>query len=164
MNLFTLEQFGIWCGNIEIAVDDAFAAMVMEKATELVVDEAKAPDWELDPSTAPRGAVLIALRVARRTYLNPDQEIASSIGPLSARVLEEAAAGMQLTEQEKLDLAELAPDGDPNASSLFTIRTTRGTEELLPNIELPASSVSGAGGFIEYAVEGDTSAFDPITP
>jgi hypothetical protein len=159
--LFTRADFAIWCG-VAIAADDTFATAVMQRATELVVDEAKAPAWELDPTTAPRGAVLIALRVARRTYLNPDQEVQSSVGPLSARVLEDAAAGMSLTEQEKLDIAELAPDGDPNATSLFTLRTTRGTEEQLPNIELPASLISGGGGFIEYAIEGDTSAFDPV--
>ena len=159
--LFTRPDFATWCG-VAIASDDAYATMVMQRATELVVDAAKAPDWELDPSTAPRGAVLIALRVARRTYLNPDQEVQSSVGPLSARVLEDAAAGMSLTEQEREDIATLSPEGDPTAPSLFTLRTTRGdTEEYLPNIELPAA---GAGGFIDYAVEGDTSAFDPVTP
>lgn len=159
--LFTRSDFATWCG-VTIASDDAYATMVMQRATELVVDEAKAPGWELDPTTAPRGAVLIALRVARRAYLNPDQEVASSVGPLSSRVLDDAAAGMQLTEQEKLDIGELAPGGDPNASTLFTLRTTRGTEEQLRNVKLPASLVSGSGGFIDYAREGDTSALDPI--
>lgn len=159
--LFTRPDFATWCG-VAIASDDAFATMVMQRATELVVDAAKAPGWELTPSTAPRGAVLIALRVARRTYLNPDQEVQSAVGPLSARVLDDAAAGMSLTDQEREDIAALAPDGDPTAPTLFTLRTTRGdVEEYLPNIELPAA---GNGGFVEYAIEGDTSAFDPVIP
>lgn len=157
-NLFTRDEFAIWCGT-PIASDDAFATMVMATATGLVVDAASAPGWELDPSTAPRKAKLIALRVARRTYLNPDQEISSSVGPLSASILKDAAAGMSLTEEELLELEALNPDGDPNAAALWTMRITRAPEETLQVVELPAAT----GGTIPYAYEGETSAFgDPI--
>lgn len=156
-NLFTREEFAIWC-QTTIANDDLFATMVMEQATALVVDAAAAPGWELDPSTTPRIAKLIALRVARRTYLNPDQELSSSVGPISASVLRDAAAGMTLTESELEQLLTVAPDGDPN-NGLWVQRTTRGDIEAeLPLVFLPTE----AGDLIPYAVEGDTSAFgDP---
>lgn len=158
-NLFTREEFAVWCQQ-PIAVDDEFATMVMAQATALVVDAAAAPGWELDPSTTPRRAKLIALRVARRTYLNPDQELSSSVGPISASILRDAAAGMTLTEDELAQLLALAPDGDPT-NGLWVQRTTRGDmEDELPLVFLPTES----GDLIPYAVEGDTSAFgDPPT-
>lgn len=162
-NLFTPQEFATWSGvELSEVTGSAFAAMCMETATALVVDAASAPGWELTPSTAPRLAKLIALRVARRTFLNPDQEISSAVGPLSASILKDAAAGMSLTEQEQEQLAGLTPGGDPNAATLWTQRITRGEELELPYIDLPASSTTGNGGYVTYAVEGDTSAFDPI--
>jgi hypothetical protein len=159
-NLFTREEFAIWC-QTTIAADDLFATMVMEQATALVVDAAAAPGWELDPTTTPRIAKLIAMRVARRTYLNPDQEISSSVGPISASVLREAAAGMTLTESELEQILNVAPDGDPN-NGLWVQRTTRGDiEDELPLVFLPTEE----GDYIPYAVEGETSAFgDPVEP
>lgn len=157
-NLFTRDEFAIWC-QTPIASDDAFATAVMDNATALVVDAAKAPGWELDPSTAPRQAKLIALRVARRTYLNPDQEISSSVGPISASILRDAAAGMALTEDELAQLLELAPGGDPNAAVLWVQRTTRGPlEDELPLVFLPTET----GDFIPYAFEGETGAFGDL--
>jgi hypothetical protein len=159
-NLFTREEFGVWVG-LPIASDDEFAMMVMATASALVVDAAGAPGWETDPSTAPRTAKLIALRVARRGYLNPDQEISSSVGPISASILRDAAAGMMLTEDELEQLLKVAPGGDPLAGSLWVQRTTRGDEQMLPIIELPAGGPNG--GWIPYAYEGETSAFgDPM--
>jgi hypothetical protein len=157
-NLFTRDEFATWC-NTTIASDDAFATMVMETATSLVVDAAAAPSWELNPATAPRKAKLIALRVARRTYLNPDQEVQSAVGPLSARVLDQAAAGMALTADELDEILALNPAGDPNAPALWTQRITRGEQQTLKVLELPCAP----GGTIPYAYEGETSAFgDPI--
>jgi hypothetical protein len=155
-NLFTRDEFATWC-QTTIAPDDAFATMVMDQATVLVVDAANAPGWELDPSTAPRLAKLIALRVARRTYLNPDQELSSTVGPISASILKDAAAGMTLTETELAQLLDLAPDGDPNDGVLWVQKVTRGTADTLPIIELPSEY-----GPIPYAYEGETSAFDPL--
>lgn len=157
-NLFTRAEFATWC-QTAIAVDDAFATAVMDNATALVVDAAAAPAWELDPSTAPRIAKLIALRVARRTYLNPDQELSSSVGPLSASVLRDAAAGMSLTEAELEQLLAVAPGGNPADGVLWIQRTTRGPlEDELPLVFLPTE----AGDLIPYAYEGETSAFgDP---
>lgn len=156
-NLFTREEFAVWC-QTPIANDDLFATMVMDQATALVVDAASAPGWELDPSTAPRQAKLIALRLARRTYLNPDQEISSSVGPISASILRDAAAGMMLTEDELATLLKLSPEGDPMAGTLWVQRTTRGERDLLPIVELPAST----GGTIPYAYEGETDAFGEL--
>lgn len=159
-NLFSREEFAVWTG-VPIALDDDYATMVMATASALVVDAANAPAWETDPDSAPRTAKLIALRVARRGYLNPDQEISSSVGPISASILRDAAAGMMLTEDELEQLLKVAPGGDPLAGSLWVQRTTRGDEQMLPIIELPAGGPNG--GWIPYAYEGETSAFgDPM--
>lgn len=157
-NLFTRDEFAVWC-QTPIASDDAFATAVMDNATALVVDAASAPGWELDPTTAPRRAKLIALRVARRTYLNPDQEISSSVGPISASIARDAAAGMALTEDELEQLEEMAPGGDPNAAVLWVQRTTRGPlEDELPLVMLRTE----AGDYMPYAFEGETGAFGDL--
>jgi hypothetical protein len=153
--LFTREEFATWC-QTPIAADDAYATAVMDAVTALIVDVAKAPDWELDPSTAPRVVKLIALRVARRTYLNPDQEVTSSVGPISSSILREAASGMMLTESELEQILAVAPDGDPS-NGLWVQRTTRGP--LTPADEL-VFLPTASGDMIPYAYEGETSAFD----
>lgn len=153
-NLFTRDEFATWC-QTTIATDDAFATAVMDNATALVVDAAAAPGWELVPSSAPRIAKLIALRVARRTYLNPDQELSSSVGPLSASVLKDAAAGMTLTEAELEQLLAVAPGGNPADGVLWVQRVTGGPLLDPGIVELPS-----AWGPIPYAYEGETSAFD----
>lgn len=158
--LVSISQLAVWTRE-DIEPDDPFALMVLDEATALVVDYCGRPDWEDAPGTAPRLARRICLIVAGRTYLNPDMEVATGTGPISSRVRDEAAAGMQLTESEMEQLDTIpAPPGDTGYKGLFTITTTRGADPAEQPVLLYDNS--GSPWPIEYANEGDTTAFDEV--
>lgn len=108
--LVSVAELATWCRQ-DIESDDPFALVVLDGASLLVREAAGHPEW--DAGTAPARAKLICVLVAKRTFLNPDQEVATSVGPLSSRVLDEAAAGMRLTETEIAELAALDAASSP---------------------------------------------------
>lgn len=110
--LVSITDFEKWVQEDPIARED-FAALVLDWASRLVRETCKHDEWT--SSTAPFTAKRITLLVAKRTYQNPGQEIATAIGPLSSRVLDEAAAGMRLTDQERAELLPLIGDGTPGS-------------------------------------------------
>lgn len=158
--LETLEHLATWTGkDPAVVVADPFATMVMERATELVIEKAEIPStWEVDPSLVPSRAKTICLLVAARTYTNRRSVISNSVGPISETLMAQMAAAMQLTEAEAEELAAMA--GADNAyGGLWVISTTRGTDvPIIDNVNLPDSS--GSDWLIPYAVEGETGAFD----
>ena len=89
--------------------DGAFANWVLTESSGLVCDTAGYPEWETT-GTPPRSAVRIATALAVRTYLNFEQVIQSSVGPLSERVRDEAAMALEITEAE-IDALEAIPGG-----------------------------------------------------
>lgn len=119
---------------------DAFAAEVMDKASDLIRAEAQHLEWTRD--TAPFKARLIALLVAKRTYINPDQEVSTGIGPLSSRVLDEAAMAMSLTESEIVTLQGFAPDGGESGGGLWTLSIGGSTYDVQPTVYAPDDSGS----------------------
>lgn len=86
---------------------DDFSLLVLEQASDAVREAAKQPDWTI--TTAPSTARRIALWVAKRTYQNPEHELATGIGPLSSRVTDQQAAGVTLTADEEEALAAFWP-------------------------------------------------------
>lgn len=155
--LVNVTELAIWTRQ-EIDPDDEFALMVLELASELVIDYCKQPTWEDTPADAPRTARRICLIVAGRTFTNPDQEISSSIGPISSRVRDEVAAGMTLTEAEQDELDALKGSGTDGVNGLWVLTTTRGSDRAYEPVLLYDDS--GSPWPIEYAEEGDTTFFD----
>jgi hypothetical protein len=135
----------------EVAADP-FALDVIEKVSQLICfigghDGTKlnasgdiVPEWTLDlgPTQAPIDVQMIALKVIKRSYENPEQVVqAGSIGPLGGdRVADVQALFMDFTEDERRAIAKYNVDGDPtldgDAGVIFTISTTRGDATTLP--------------------------------
>jgi hypothetical protein len=131
--MITTAELATWCQLEEAAVAaDDYALMVIEYASELCRSAAGRPDWDT-PATTPVPAKLICLVVARRTYLNPDQEIAQAVaGGPSVRMLDAAGMGMALTDDERAELERLGAIDNPNpspAGDLWVLPLTRGTVE-----------------------------------
>lgn len=158
--LETLENLAVWTGkDPEIVEADPFAQMVLERATELVVEKAEIPAaWVSDPTLVPSRAKTICLLLAARTYTNRRSVISQSVGPISESILAAMAAAMQLTEAEAEELEGMANSEEP-FGGLWVLATTRGTDvPIIDTVNLPDSS--GSDWLIPYAVEGETGAFD----
>jgi len=120
-DLVTAEELAVWTQS-DVEPDDERAIMVLRKASELVADYAECPEWLTgDLDDVPRRARTIALLIAARTWTNPEGEVASGMGPLSSRVLEEMAAGMRPTEAEKAELAALGNEFDGTTGGLWKL-------------------------------------------
>jgi hypothetical protein len=159
--LETLAHLAVWTGKDPAVVEaDPFAQMVLEKATELVIEKAGIPsEWTVDPSLVPSRAKTICLLVAARTYTNRRSVISTGVGPISESILAEMAAAMQLTEAEAAEL-EAMNLSDETFGGLWTISTTRGDDTpKIDTVILPDNTPSD--WHIPYAVEGETGAFDP---
>lgn len=126
-NLITDQELATWAQvDLTTVQGDAFAQEVLEKSSNLVRDIAQQPTWEIGgDNPAPFRARLLVLKVARRTYVNPDQEIASTTGPISSRVADEAAMALSLSDEEVAYLQGLAPGADAS-DGLWIMRNTGG--------------------------------------
>lgn len=142
-----------------IVGDDPLALLVLELASGLVCDTAQHPEWEDAPLDAPRGARRICMQIAGRTWTNPDLEVATGIGPLSSRVIDFAAYGLNLTDAEREELEGLrgGPDGgggglwlQPIGSGLRVLRTTYILDEF--------------GQLIPYLDPNESVALTPVVP
>lgn len=162
-NLLTVDELATWTRqDIATVAADPFAELVLTTASELIADTANQPNWlnQTPPVAVPRVAKRICMFLAGRTYLNPDGEISTSVGPLGSRVPEKmamAAANMSLLEDERLQLESLAsPPG-----GLFTIATTNQDVAADTTVWLP---VEGGGDWLPYGDDSTTLAFTPVTP
>ena len=162
MDLITLEELATWTRqDIAVVAEDPFAQLVITTASEIVSDAAQQPNWiDQNPVVAvPRTAKRITMFLAGRTYLNPDGEISTSVGPLGSRVPDKmamAAANMSLLDEERLQLEALAsPPG-----GLFTIATTNQDVTADTTVWLPAE---GGGDWLPYGDDSTTLAFTPAT-
>lgn len=142
-----------------VVAADPFAADVIDKVSQLICfigghdgtkdDPAsitdppeKIPEWDLEigPTQAPIDIQMIALKVIKRSYQNPEQILqAGSIGPLGGdRVADIQALFLDFSDQERATIAKYNIDGDPSgdtdggAGIVFTVSTTRGSETSLP--------------------------------
>lgn len=114
-HLITFAELATWTqSDVDEVTADPFAEEVLDKVSGLVRFLSGQPDWE--PETTPFDARLVALVVAKRSYANPDQEKASSVGPIHGTVLDVAAMLLDLTDTERATLTKYNTDGDPNAA------------------------------------------------
>lgn len=139
----------------EVAADE-FAKDVIAKVSALICfigghDGTKVdangdviPEWtlELGPTQAPIDVQLIALKVIKRSYQNPEQVLQEgSIGPLGGdRVADTQALFMDFTEDERRAIARYNPDGDPSglvedAGTIFTLSIDR-SDAILADSEI----------------------------
>lgn len=111
--LITLQEFATWTQtDLATLQADPFAMDVWTKTSDLAREYAEQPTW--DATTAPFKVKLLVLKIAKRTYLNPDQEISTTTGPLSSRVVDTAALAMDLSDEEEALLESYQPGADDN--------------------------------------------------
>lgn len=135
----------------DVAVDP-FAIDVINKVSQLVcfigghdgtkVDAAgdPIPEWDLalGPTQAPIDVQMVALKVIKRSYQNPEQVLQEgSIGPLGGdRVADAQALFLDFSDEERATISKYNPDGDPTisgtAGEVFVLATTRGAETSMP--------------------------------
>lgn len=108
MDLLTLDELRTWTRRT-IADADPFATAVISAASLKVLNECNNPVEWVDVSTTPAMARMIAVQLAKRTYLNPDAIVApGGVGPIGGdRYVEDFARTLELTESELETLAKL---------------------------------------------------------
>lgn len=192
-DLLTTATLARWTQNdtAEVAADP-FAVDLIQKVSQLIcfigghdgtkvdADGSTIPEWtlELGPDQAPIDVQMVALKVIKRSYENPEQIIqAGNIGPLGGdRVADVQALFMDFTEDERRTIARYNPDGDPSGDPdgggvIFTIPTTRGVETSMPvtlyvpddqqiNLELSADPRPWAIPLFNPGDPGDDSLYD----
>lgn len=155
--LDTLEHLALWCQGMgrdyDTTLADPFAAMVLERATELVANAAGLPAaWETDPTLVPSRCRTITMLVAARTYTNPRSIINEGTGPLSESILAKMAAAMELTEDEKTELEAISQENG-GFGGLWVLSTTAGPETIADTVHLPDNSPTD--WWIPYFKQGD---------
>jgi hypothetical protein len=135
-DLLTKQKLALWTQNdVAVVENDPFAAEVIDVVSQMAQFLGGHPEWSLVPgaTVAPFDVQLVVLQVCKRVYGNPDQEVATGVGPISSRVLDVAALLLELTPSERAVLTRYNPNGDPaeSGNGLWVLHTTRGDESLL---------------------------------
>lgn len=157
--LLSTEKLALWTQNepADVAADP-FAAEVIDVVSQLAQFLGGHPDWSLTPGVnyAPFDVQLVVLQVAKRTYGNPDQEVATGVGPISSRVLDVAALLTDLTETERAVLTKYNPTGDPDGGGgLWVLQTARDPASLMPEATLFVPDDSLSDWYIPMFSDGD---------
>lgn len=162
--LETLDHLGTWCQGMgrdkATTMADPFALMVLERATELVVEAADLPaTWESDTTLVPSRCRTITLLVAARTYTNPNSLITEGTGPITESKLAKMAAAMELTPDERAELEAIAIENGGDYGGLWVLQTTVGPESSIDHVELP--TIPESDWWVNYGDNGATDAFVP---
>jgi len=109
-DLITVNEMALWTqSDLGVVAADQFASEVRSKVSDYIRFVAQQPTWT--SSNLPYDVKMLAIRVIRRTYVNPDSEVQTGVGPLSSRVLDEAALAAALSDAEITLLESKRPDG-----------------------------------------------------
>lgn len=140
-DLISANTMATWC-QVPIAelAADPFATDIRKKVSDYVRLLAGHPDWT--EATVPVDVQIIVIWVCKRTYNNPDQEVASGVGPISSRVLDEAALAMSLTESERATLAGYNEALTESTTGFWTFGVGGLGPILEPTVYLPDDSLS----------------------
>ena len=143
-DLLTLRELYLWTTDATGLSEDETAAdpkaeEVIDKVSQLAQFLGGHSEWSLEvgEDAAPFDVRMVVLQVCKRSYENTRQVIQEgSVGPIGGdRVADAAALLMSLTDTERATLTKYNPDGDPNgtagAADVFTMSTTRGTDDTL---------------------------------
>lgn len=100
-----------------------FAEVNVAAAALIVAETAGHPEWN-DLTPAPSRVRLIAIQLAKRSFLNPTAVVRSNVGPLGESIVEEYARTLELTDAEEAYLLGLTPGGaggGTGGGSLFVV-------------------------------------------
>ena len=167
--LLTLEEIRVWTREpIDLPEDFDFAEAIIAAASLRVAEELEYPDfdaWAVDPGDLYLpGAKDVAIQVARRTYLNPDQEVrTAAIGPIGGvSYLEDFAQALELTESERARLAAIlgASGGASSGGGLYTVSIER-DDPLMTRHDIVLQDDKPLSSGIIYGAEEDAMWFTP---
>lgn len=154
MGLLTTQEMALWTQNdLATIASDPFAKEVNDKVSAYVLFLAGHPLWTR--ADTPLDVQNIILWMFKRTYGNPDQEVSSAVGPISSRVLDEAALGMNLTEAESAILAGYkaqVDDGTGSSDPLWSASIVGGFPTREPVVFLPDDQQVNLGDLEPWAV------------
>lgn len=124
--LLTLPRLATWAQENPLT-DVALADLIIE-AVSVLLRQYGDPTWT--QQTIPPRARDIGYIVAKDYYLNPRQLRQETTGPLQESVNNSVLNGINLTDEQKAELASLVVGGDPGeVDGLFTLEWTRGPVE-----------------------------------
>jgi hypothetical protein len=128
-DLLTTEALATWTGKDpgDVATDP-YAVDVIVQVSDYLCFLGGHPLWTYAPGAnqAPIDVRMLALKVIRRTYVNPDQVVAEgNLGPIGGdRVADHAALAFELTDAERKIVAKYNADGDPEVGGQIWIQPT----------------------------------------
>lgn len=124
--LLTLPRLSVWAQ--EDPLTDVRLADLIIEAVSVLLRQYGDPAWTME--TLPPRARDIGYIVAKDYYLNPRQLRQETTGPLQESVNNSVLNGINLTEEQKAELASLVTGGPPGeVDGLFTLGFTRGPVE-----------------------------------
>lgn len=161
--LLSTERLAVWAQERPL-LDIELATAIIEAVSVLLRQYGK-PEW--DSATIPPRARDIGYIVAKDYYLNPRMLRQETTGPLQESVHDRALNGINLTEDQKAELAVLA-NGAPGAQvdGLWSLSITRGPVEThRENRHGSVIVYDTRGGWpIEYVDTSDVVIFTPEEP
>jgi hypothetical protein len=121
-------------------VSDYFCFLAGHDGTQLADDGITLiPAWTYEPGAdqAPIDVRMLALKVIRRTYSNPDQVIQEgNLGPIGGdRVADDAAMLFELTDAERRVLTKYNDAGDPEEGGQLWIQPIGQDDAALATVE-----------------------------
>lgn len=168
--LVDLGDLRVWTREPITAEEDvAFANAVIEAVSLRISEELEHGDYlDVPTDTKTKSARAVALQVARRTYLNPDQETrTAAIGPIGGvAYLDDFAQALTLTDSELERLGRILDSvggtSSGNGLSVLSIERAdplgRYSDDVVLQDDKPGSS-----GII-YGAGEDANAFGEATP
>ena len=170
--LVTLEELRIWTREpIDTEDDMIFAEAIIAAVSLRIAEEleyAPIEEWALDPENIYVASVKsVAVQVARRTYLNPDQEVrTAAIGPIGGvAYLEDFAQALALTVSEQTRLAAVlkATETTGGTGGLWTARIER-DDPLMVGRDIVLQDDMPLSSGIVYGAPEDAMWFTPEEP
>lgn len=150
--LLTNNEMSLWTqSSLDEILEDPFAKEVNEKVGDYLCFLAGHPEWTI--ATAPYDVKVIALWMFKRTYTNPDQEVATGVGPLTSRVLDEAALAMNLTASERATLEGYKASSPSGAGTGLFLMSLAGRSPRMPEtVYLPDNQQVNLGDTLSWDI------------
>ncbi len=155
--LLNPDRLGLWAQERPLA-DPEFADLIIEAVTVLLRQYGD-PNWVM--GTLPPRARDIGYIVAKDYYLNPRQLRQETTGPLQESVNDTTLNGINLTEEQKAELAGMVSDTPNEVDGIWAMTFTRGPVETnqTPRHSNVVLWDTRGGWPIEYLSTDDVDAF-----
>lgn len=158
--LLTQNRLALWAQERPL-LDPEFADLVIE-AVSVLLRQYGLATWTTE--TIPARARDIGYIVAKDYYLNPRQLRQETTGPLQESVNDTTLNGINLTEEQKAELAGLANSAPNEVDGLWVMGFYRGIETTMYHQEKPRNALiyDTRGAWpIEYLREDEAWVFEP---